>query len=392
VNAGNRKRVSKTVDTLEEAICIRTALLDQIKQRKAAGRNDLTFGAWVNTWLDRRASLGVRGITSERNRAKKHVQPARFASLPLDAVRRSDITSWTRELHAKEVDTEGCRVGWSRKKAALDKAEGKVPNRSSRRARTINKPKTLSGQTVRHCLKLVRGAFAAALDEELCASNPALGIKIPRESRTDEGSTTLTLHEQSLLLDVVPELDRPIVAVAIGAGLRMGEQWSLEIADVLLKADPPQIIVRYGADGHLATKAGRPRTVPLVGPALGAMKTWMLQLAKYAPSNPKALVFPTRRGCHRGKKSPRDWKTWLRAAGIRRRVRWHDLRHTCGSSLVSGTWGRKWSLEEVQAFLGHASIRTTEIYARFGKDALLQAARESHVIIGCTPTKEQNDK
>jgi hypothetical protein len=31
---------------------------------------------------------------------------------------------------------------------------------------------------------------------------------------------------------------------------------------------------------------------------------------------------------------------------IARTVRWHDLRHTCASSLVAGGWGPRWSLEE----------------------------------------------
>jgi site-specific recombinase XerD len=44
--------------------------------------------------------------------------------------------------------------------------------------------------------------------------------------------------------------------------------------------------------------------------------------------------------------------------------------------LVSGQWGRKWSLEEVKAFLGHASVKTTERYAKFAGDALMAAAKE----------------
>jgi site-specific recombinase XerD len=43
---------------------------------------------------------------------------------------------------------------------------------------------------------------------------------------------------------------------------------------------------------------------------------------------------------------------------------------------VSGQWGRKWSLEEVKAFLGHSSVKTTERYAKFAGDALMAAAKE----------------
>lgn len=46
-----------------------------------------------------------------------------------------------------------------------------------------------------------------------------------------------------------------------------------------------------------------------------------------------------------------------------RRVRWHDLRHSCGTSLNAGWWGRVWSLEEIRDLLGHSSVKVTEIYA-----------------------------
>lgn len=69
--------------------------------------------------------------------------------------------------------------------------------------------------------------------------------------------------------------------------------------------------------------------------------------------------------------------TYMRAIGIVRNVRWHDLRHTAGSSLVSGWWGRRWTLEEVQRYLGHESIEATKRYAHLGETALKRAVRET---------------
>lgn len=37
---------------------------------------------------------------------------------------------------------------------------------------------------------------------------------------------------------------------------------------------------------------------------------------------------------------------WKQRARIARHVRFHDLRHTCASQLVMGTWGRGWRIEE----------------------------------------------
>lgn len=58
-------------------------------------------------------------------------------------------------------------------------------------------------------------------------------------------------------------------------------------------------------------------------------------------------------------------------------VRWHDLRHTCGASLISGWWGRAWRLEEIKELLGHKDIAITQRYAHLAKGALLTAADET---------------
>jgi hypothetical protein len=58
-------------------------------------------------------------------------------------------------------------------------------------------------------------------------------------------------------------------------------------------------------------------------------------------------------------------------------VRWHDLRHTCASSLVAGWWGRRWSLEEVREMLGHSSVLVTERHAHFADSAMDRAARQT---------------
>lgn len=155
-----------------------------------------------------------------------------------------------------------------------------------------------------------------------------------------------------------------------------------------LDEEEPYIVVRYGGSGKKLpdgsrvckpTKSGRVRTVPLFGLAHLSIAQWvtmgaMNRVIKY---NPYKLAFPSPYGFHLPKSPPRQWKKWLRDAGIKRNVRWHDLRHTCASSLVGGWWGRSWSLEEVCQLLGHSKIEVTERYAHFGRDVLKTAARES---------------
>jgi hypothetical protein len=67
-----------------------------------------------------------------------------------------------------------------------------------------------------------------------------------------------------------------------------------------------------------------------------------------------------------------------------RRVRFHDLRHTCASHLLQGTWAphftdRALRLEEIREWLGHKSISTTERYAHLCADSLRSRVRSTQV-------------
>jgi site-specific recombinase XerD len=50
-------------------------------------------------------------------------------------------------------------------------------------------------------------------------------------------------------------------------------------------------------------------------------------------------------------------------------IRFHDLRHSAASTLINNGC----TLKQVQAWLGHANIRSTERYAHLEYSALVQA-------------------
>jgi hypothetical protein len=88
-------------------------------------------------------------------------------------------------------------------------------------------------------------------------------------------------------------------------------------------------------------------------------------------------MWPTPRGARRQRGKTYGFRKHLKAAGIVRAVRWHDLRHTCASSLVAGWWGNVWRLEFVRDLLGHSSVTVTEIYAHLAPDVLQAVARST---------------
>ncbi len=336
----------------------------------------LTFEAHGEAWLERRElSKRVRGIDEERDRWRAHVATAEFYRRPLMATTRRDLTTWIESLLTKN---------------AVSAVRG--PTGTLRR----DTGRLLSTATIGQAFRLVRSALADAVERDLIDRNPAMGVKVPRRLREQDIDDTWTFlaPDEVAAVDAcvdIPERDRLIFAVAIYSGLRRGELFALDWADVHEgHPERPRLVVRRGHRG--APKSGRAREVVLIGPAVVALA----RLRALAGEEPTGLVFPNADGKMYGDSYDAAWsdkrerqgdelpdgtkavRTLPGAktkAGITREVRFHDLRHTCASHLVMGTWGRRWTLEEVRSQLGHSTIRMTERYAHLSPDALHAAAR-----------------
>lgn len=324
--------------------------------------------------LDLREAEGVRGIVSERSRFEIHLKPACFARTPLDEVSTKQAREWLRDMQAKPAnDTRGARK--------------------------------LSTQTVARSKALASAVMTRAIEEELIQVNPFLSAKLRK--RADEAVAKdkfafLTLEEQKAFADCesLEEWMRLAIMFAVYTGVRQGEQFNLELRDLHVDGDFPHVTVRFGSKGK-PPKSGKIREVPLLPQAVEVCKRWLELLPSYCPDNPDKLVFPTPHGTRRGVGKPLGricvngewidaWKHAKRTVGLARRFRWHDLRHTCASSLVAGFWGRRWSSEEIKEVLGHSSIVITQKYAHLGASSLKEAARAT-VIAPIETAKPAND-
>ena len=306
-----------------------------------------TFSDYAKQILARRKADGVRGASHEQNRFDTHLIEASFIDKPLDAISSREIRDWTRLMLQKRGKYE---------------AEGH----------------TLCTDTVKRSLSLVSAVFSAALEDEIVSVNPCVAVKIRK--RADERATkdkwaALTLDEQKRIAacEDIPLCDRLAIRFAIATGLRQGEQYNLEKTDMFVGHDNPRVYVRYGSKG-LPPKSGKPRTVPLFADGLVAAKRWLSELPFYAPSNPENLVFPARSGIRRSCGKPLGkgnlFRDHLKKVGITRRVRWHDLRHTFCTNLVTGALGQAFPLTYVQKLAGHSSVTITERYTHVGQSDL----------------------
>lgn len=240
-------------------------------------------------------------------------------------------------------------------------------------------------QTRKNALNLLRVCLQAAVDMGKVRTNAARDVRVPKERRTHERWTWLRLPELYALLSRATEDERDLIAFAVGTGLRAGEQCGLHWADV----GEREIIVRYGGPKGEPTKSGKPRVVPLFGLGREALTRWRAR----HPGESSDLVFGSRRSRYRilgryvaGHDAGRAvyverWDVLTYGAGLydaepTRPLVWHSLRHTCASLLVSGAWGRAWTLREVQELLGHSDASTTERYAHLCGTLASRAAIE----------------
>lgn len=322
----------------------------------------MKFRELLGEVMPQRERDGIRGYDREESRVRCHIINAPFIDDELTEIKHRHIREWLRLMSDKD-------------------ARGPGPKRK------------LSIQTINRSKSLVSKVFDEAVERDIIEVNPCLGVKPKKrlgESDTREKWAYLTAPEQKLLFacEKIPNEYRLMMRISIGTGMRQGELRHLEIQDMVLTGPRPHVLIRIASrrkktGEKLPPKSGKKRKVPLFGDALTAAKEWRAQLETYCPSNPENLVFPTPGGAHwqQGKMFGRSDSTrqYYALAGIKLRphLHWHAQRHTYATNLVSGVYGRKWPLQEIQKVMGHSSVTITERYAHLGEDVIDTAVQET---------------
>lgn len=224
----------------------------------------------------------------------------------------------------------------------------------------------MSGTTLHHLHGIFRQALKRAAELELIPHNVTDRVKAPR--RTDREMTPLT-EEQAQRLQEFAAGDRfeAVYVLALTTGMREGELFALRWQDVDLEKG--SLVVRLGLQdegGHFGlaeTKTAHSRrTIGLSKTAVAALRAhWLRQQEERLALGPAwdaslDLVFSNAIG---GIMRPRDFvsrifKVTLAKAGLPN-IRFHDLRHTAATILLS----HGVNVKVVSEMLGHADIATT---------------------------------
>jgi integrase len=220
----------------------------------------------------------------------------------------------------------------------------------------------MSNATKIKLLTILYGVMERARKRHGLAVNPVRDVEKPRrDSNPHEGEIQCYAPEEVLAL--VRAADSPqdaaIFLTAAFTGLRRGEIVALRWRDV----DFPNSVVRVSAsftEGHLTTpKSGKVRSVPMAPEVatalakLGQRDSW---------TSDGDLVFP---GATGGFLDASALYRRFMAAATRaelRRLRFHDLRHTFGTTMAANP---RVDMRRLQEWMGHADITTTLRYAHY---------------------------
>jgi len=203
-----------------------------------------------------------------------------------------------------------------------------------------------SASTVARDRELLSVAFNRLVRLGLLAENVV--AKVPKPKRARKKRVVLSKEEVARLIACCTEHLRPVVLTLAYTGARKGEVLGLRWRDVCLDS---------GTISVFRSKVGNADAIPL-NPALAEeLRRIKAARPKAAPSDP---VFLSRLG-----KPYRDIKTGfasaVRRAGLEGRgVTPHALRHSFACHFLGGGA----AITDLQGLLGHASLATTQIYAR----------------------------
>lgn len=200
-------------------------------------------------------------------------------------------------------------------------------------------------------------------DPAALLETPRVGLYLPE---------VLTVGEIDAIVEAIDmdkaegQRNRAIIETLYGCGLRVSELVNLEIANL------------YLSEGYLVVrgKGNKERMVPMSQNSIDEITAW-LDDRKHLPvkHGEEAFLFLNRRG-HRLTRQMIFIliRQLAEAAGIRREISPHTLRHSFATHLLEGGA----NLRAIQMMLGHEFLSTTQLYLHIDRSRLRQDIMRFH--------------
>jgi integrase len=240
----------------------------------------------------------------------------------------------------------------------------------------------LAPATVHKMHVVMHKALKAAVSDGLIPRNPTASLKLPRIIR--EEIDPLDQEEaRRLLTAACGDRLEALYVLALNTGMRQGELLALKWEDVDLERGVLRVRRTLSRRNNVyvldepKTKKSR-RTIRLTAGAATALEVHISRQLEGMERmgslyQPGGLVFATTTGTiiNPSNLRNRSFKPLLKHAKLRP-IRFHDLRHTCATLLLSKDVNPK----VVSEMLGHSSVSITlDIYSHLLPDMQEKAAR-----------------
>ena len=250
------------------------------------------------------------------------------------------------------------------------------PNRATVRAYLSGlADRDLAASSVAGRLAAVRSLYRHSLRHGRIENDPLAGVRAPR--RPSRLPRVLSVDEAEALVTAPRRLtgrdealgrrDEAMLEMLYATGMRISELASLTIDRIDLEHRRLRVIGKGNKERQLLFG------VPAAAALRGYLATSRPALAARAEQS--AAVFLNASGrplTARGARLVID--RWVAAVGAPDRTSPHTLRHSFATHLLEGGA----DLRVVQELLGHASLRTTQIYTHLSDAALRTAYRGAH--------------
>ena len=368
---GGKWRVRVSDGTGQKITIGRYATEVEAKQMRDAAllaRLDMPIGMTLRRFGDEwlRQVSGLKSIRGIESTWRSILLDAPFVDQPISSVTRADVEQWANELPKKP-----------KKRSVLKNGKRK----------TIELDAPISRKTAMNAIGYLQLCLTAARKAGHCKENVAEDVDVPRDrNRIEEPAEYLSAEEVEQLLACpdMPLEQRVVFTIATHQGLRQGEIAGMDWDRVDWKGNGWWIAKSWNG----STKNGKTRWQALLPRAEAALREWWE--AKGRPTSgivfPSPQLGPLDQSARYARGHDWGWADipeghvtrfgWWRRAGLRTRIRFHDLRDTAATHLLSGTWGFAWRIEDVSRHLGHSSIAITEArYAHTTKESLRRSAQ-----------------
>lgn len=297
-----------------------------IRPKEKVEFHAINFKEYATHWLENRVKVrsSIRTYEHYLSVLKVHLLPF-FGKKPMDQITIFDVDTLTAKLQKRGHNAKGINVIFG----------------------------------------VLRGIVNSALRDDLLEKDPLRHYRALKEP--PRGDVFLTKEEIQDLLDANRNQDCfGTLLMALNTGMRKGELSGLCWDSVNLETRLIEIKRsrdRHGLVDRLKTFSSR-RYVPMNS----TLFLFLTEQKKLATSD---LVLTTKKGepipCHH---IYRWFKDALKRAGIEKKIRFHDLRHTYASQFMMNGG----NLYDLQKILGHTDSKMTQRYAHLAPEHLVHVA------------------